>query len=238
MTSRITSAGRPLARAASAASPPDRRDVERSSSSSLARNTRRARESSSLSMTNTSAAALTVRSALIEPPFDSIVRGGGAPVNGNRTEFTPPRWVDLRLATRTGPPRLEDGKNPQTRRISCTATRACSARSRSPPLTAVDRRRSGLPHRASHRRASRHALARPVGRGGEERRDLTDPAAAGHRLPGRFDREHGPGIANVRTNATSIMNNIRAQQADSQFAAAEYRDFNRVDHSRIGSTRA
>jgi uncharacterized repeat protein (TIGR01451 family) len=36
-------------------------------------------------------------------------------------------------------------------------------------------------------------------------------------------------IANVRTNATSIMNTVRAAQADSQFGAAEYRDFNCSD---------
>ena len=33
-------------------------------------------------------------------------------------------------------------------------------------------------------------------------------------------------IANVRTNATSIMNSVRLDQPDSQFGAAEYRDFN------------
>jgi uncharacterized repeat protein (TIGR01451 family) len=36
-------------------------------------------------------------------------------------------------------------------------------------------------------------------------------------------------IANVQANATSIMNTVRAAQADSQFAAAEYRDFNCSD---------
>ena len=39
----------------------------------------------------------------------------------------------------------------------------------------------------------------------------------------------GGAITNVRNNATSIMNAVRAEQADSQFGAAEYRDFNCVD---------
>lgn len=39
----------------------------------------------------------------------------------------------------------------------------------------------------------------------------------------------GGAITNVRNNATAIMNTIRAQQADSQFGAAEYRDFNCSD---------
>ena len=39
----------------------------------------------------------------------------------------------------------------------------------------------------------------------------------------------GAAITNVRNNATAIMNGIRAEQADSQFGAAEYRDFNCVD---------
>ena len=34
----------------------------------------------------------------------------------------------------------------------------------------------------------------------------------------------GPAIANVRTNATSIMNMVRAVQPDSQFCAAQYKD--------------
>ena len=36
----------------------------------------------------------------------------------------------------------------------------------------------------------------------------------------------GGAITNVRNNATAIMNAVRAEQADSQFGAAEYRDFN------------
>lgn len=39
----------------------------------------------------------------------------------------------------------------------------------------------------------------------------------------------GPAITNVRNNATAIMNAVRAEQADSQFGAAEYRDFNCSD---------
>jgi uncharacterized repeat protein (TIGR01451 family) len=39
----------------------------------------------------------------------------------------------------------------------------------------------------------------------------------------------GPAIANVRTNATNIMNQVRLAQPDSQFGAAEYRDFNCTD---------
>ena len=35
----------------------------------------------------------------------------------------------------------------------------------------------------------------------------------------------GPAIANVRTNATAIMNMVRGEQGDSQFGAAEYKDF-------------
>lgn len=36
----------------------------------------------------------------------------------------------------------------------------------------------------------------------------------------------GPAIANVRTNAGTIMSTVRAAQSDSQFGAAEYKDFN------------
>src|SRR5574341_1161645 len=36
----------------------------------------------------------------------------------------------------------------------------------------------------------------------------------------------GPAIANVKANATSIMNTVRLAQADSQFGAANYKDFN------------
>ncbi len=39
----------------------------------------------------------------------------------------------------------------------------------------------------------------------------------------------GSAIANVQANATSIMNTVRAAQADSEFGAAEYRDFNCTD---------
>ena len=39
----------------------------------------------------------------------------------------------------------------------------------------------------------------------------------------------GPAITNVRNNATAIMDAVRAEQADSQFGAAEYRDFNCSD---------
>jgi uncharacterized repeat protein (TIGR01451 family) len=39
----------------------------------------------------------------------------------------------------------------------------------------------------------------------------------------------GGAITNIRTNATAIMNDVRVEQADAQFGAAEYRDFNCSD---------
>jgi uncharacterized repeat protein (TIGR01451 family) len=39
----------------------------------------------------------------------------------------------------------------------------------------------------------------------------------------------GAALTNVQTNATSIMNTVRAAQPDSQFGAAEYRDFDCTD---------
>ena len=39
----------------------------------------------------------------------------------------------------------------------------------------------------------------------------------------------GPTLANVQSNATTIMNDVRAQQSDSQFGAANYTDFNCTD---------
>jgi len=39
----------------------------------------------------------------------------------------------------------------------------------------------------------------------------------------------GPAIANVKSNASTILGNVRAAQPDSQFGAANYRDFNCTD---------